>query len=98
MVVEPRDKGYFARTLENHGFFCHYGLTVDGPTWLLEGATERARTAFSADGNTQTITWYKIAPLKLGIEHLVFVGKRIFKERDQGLAGLFVRVAIRIVD
>ena len=57
MGVEPGDKGHFARTFENHGFYRHYGISVDGQTWLLEGKTERARTVFSADGGTQTITW-----------------------------------------
>jgi hypothetical protein len=57
MGVEPGDKGYFTRTFENHGFYRQYALSVDGLTWLLEGETERARTVFSADGNTQTITW-----------------------------------------
>jgi hypothetical protein len=57
MGVEPGDKGYFARTFENHGFHRHYALSVDDRTWLLEGETERARTVFDAGGNTQTITW-----------------------------------------
>jgi hypothetical protein len=57
MGVEPGDKGYFARTFENHGFYRHYRLSADDRTWLLEGETERARIVFSADGNTQTITW-----------------------------------------
>lgn len=55
--VESGDKGYFARTFENHGFYRHYGLSVDDRTWLLEGETERARTVFDAHGNTQAITW-----------------------------------------
>lgn len=55
--VEPGDKGYFARTFENHGFYRHYRLSVAGKIWMLEGETERARTVFDADGNTQTITW-----------------------------------------
>ena len=57
MGVDTGYKGCFARTFENHGFYRHYGLTVDGRAWLLEGATERARTVFDAEGNTQTITW-----------------------------------------
>ena len=57
MGVEPDNKGHFARTFENHGFYRHYPLSVDDRTWTLEGETERARTVFSADGNTQTITW-----------------------------------------
>jgi hypothetical protein len=55
--VEPGDKGCFARTFENHGFYRHYALSVTGRTWVLKGETERARTVFKADGNTQTITW-----------------------------------------
>lgn len=57
MGVAPGDKSYFARTFENHGFYRHYALSVDGRTWLLEGETERAHTIFDADGYTQTITW-----------------------------------------
>jgi len=57
MGVEPGGEDYFARTFENHGFYRHYGLSVDDRTWLLEGETERARTVFDADGDTQTITW-----------------------------------------
>ena len=57
MGVETGDKGHFARTFENHGFYRHYGLSVDGRTWLLDGATERARTIFDAEGKIQTITW-----------------------------------------
>jgi hypothetical protein len=57
MGQESGGKGYFARTFENHGFYRHYQLSVDDRTWLLAGETERARTVFSADGNTQTITW-----------------------------------------
>ena len=55
--VETASEAYFARTFENHGFYRHYGLAVDGRTWLLEGETERARTVFDDDGATQTITW-----------------------------------------
>lgn len=57
MGVEADTKGYFARTFENHGFYRHYGLSVDGRTWSLEGETERARTVFDVGGNTQTIRW-----------------------------------------
>lgn len=57
MGVEAGDNGCFARTFENHGFYRHYALSVDGRTWTLKGETERARTVFSGDGNTQTITW-----------------------------------------
>lgn len=57
MGVEPGGEDHFARIFENHGFYRHYGLMVDGRTWLLEGETERARAVFDAGGNTQTITW-----------------------------------------
>ncbi len=57
MGVDPGSEDHFARTFENHGFYRHYALSLDDRTWLLEGKTERARTVFAADGNTQTITW-----------------------------------------
>ena len=57
MGVEPGEKGYFGRTFENHGFYRHYAISVAGRTWKLEGKTERARTVFDADNNTQTINW-----------------------------------------
>lgn len=57
MGVETGGEGHFARTFENHGFYRHYALSLDGRTWLLKGETERARTVFDAEGNTQTITW-----------------------------------------
>jgi hypothetical protein len=57
MGVELGDIGHFARTFENHGFYRHSALSVDGRTWLLEGPTERARTVFDAEGSTQAITW-----------------------------------------
>jgi hypothetical protein len=48
---------YFARSFENHGFYRHYDVTVEGRIWTLTGATERARIEFSEDGATQMITW-----------------------------------------
>lgn len=48
---------YFARTFENHGFYRHYDMTVEGYVWTISGATERARIEFSKDGRQQTITW-----------------------------------------
>jgi hypothetical protein len=56
MGVEP-EGGLFARTFDNNGFYRHYTLAVSDRTWLLTGDTERARTIFSPDGNTQTIAW-----------------------------------------
>lgn len=48
---------YFARTFENHGFYRHYDVTVDGNVWTISGKTERARIEMSDDGKRQTITW-----------------------------------------
>lgn len=48
---------FFALTFENHGFYRHYGLTVEGNVWTISGKTERARIEFSNDGTRQTITW-----------------------------------------
>ena len=48
---------YFARTFENHGFYRHYDLTVEGNVWTISGKTERARIEFSKDGKRQTIAW-----------------------------------------
>ena len=42
MSVEPSDKGYIARTFENHGFHRHDDLSVTGRIWVLAGETERA--------------------------------------------------------
>lgn len=48
---------YSVRSFENHGFYRHYDLTVDGRVWTITGKKERARIEFSGDGRTQTITW-----------------------------------------
>ena len=48
---------YFARTFENHGFYRHYDVTVDGNVWTISGKTERARIELSDDGKRQTIAW-----------------------------------------
>jgi uncharacterized protein DUF1579 len=57
MGVDARTKRYFARTFENHGFYRHYEVAVDGRIWTFLGDLERAQIELSADGNTQTITW-----------------------------------------
>lgn len=57
MGVDVQTGEYFARSFENHGFYRHYELRVDGRVWSLSGTSERARIEFSEDGNTQTITW-----------------------------------------
>ena len=63
-VRHPGDHGvdqdtgrYFVRTIENHGFYRHYDMTVAGRTWIITGAAERALIEFSPDGRTQTLTW-----------------------------------------
>jgi hypothetical protein len=48
---------YFARTLENRGFYRQHDVAVDGSVWTFSGTTERARIEFSDDGAQQTITW-----------------------------------------
>jgi hypothetical protein len=48
---------YFARTFENHGFYRHYDMAVEGKVWTIDGKSERARIEFSSDGRQQVITW-----------------------------------------
>ena len=55
--VEEDGSGYFARSFENHGFYRHYVLSVDGATWTLTGDTERATTIFSNGNRKQDIVW-----------------------------------------
>ena len=55
--IDAQTGRYFARCYENHGFYRHYDVDVDGAVWTFTGDTERARIEFSADGGTQTITW-----------------------------------------
>jgi hypothetical protein len=57
MGVDAKDGRYVARTFENHGFYRHYDVDVDGNQWTFSGDTERARITFSDDGRTQTINW-----------------------------------------
>ena len=57
MGVDERTGRLFARCFENHGFYRHYDVAVDGRVWTLSGSTERARIEFSEDGRTQAITW-----------------------------------------
>ena len=57
MGVDAKTGHHFARTFENHGFYRHYDVLVDGRVWTVTGERERARIAFSEDGRTQTITW-----------------------------------------
>ena len=55
--IDAHSGRYFVRSFENHGFYRHYDLAVDGRIWTLTGASERAHIEFSADGRTQTIAW-----------------------------------------
>ena len=48
--VDLQSGGYFVRSIENHGYYRHYGLTRDGDTGAIDGVTERATIDF-ADGN-----------------------------------------------
>ncbi len=48
---------YIARTFDNHGFYRHYDLAVDGRVWTISGDTERARIDFSDDCKRQVIAW-----------------------------------------
>ena len=57
MGVDAKTGRHFARSFENHGFYRHYDVSVDGLVWTLSGDTERARIEFSFDRRTQTITW-----------------------------------------
>jgi hypothetical protein len=57
MGVDAATGRYFARAFENHGFYRHYDVGVNGRVWTYTGERARARIEFSADGRTQTITW-----------------------------------------
>lgn len=57
MGVDATTDRYFARSFENHGFYRHYDVALDGHVWTLTGETERARIEFSEDDRTQTIIW-----------------------------------------
>ena len=57
MGVDPDTGAYFARSFENHGFYRHYKLRVDGAKWILAGDTERATTTFSDRNRKQHIVW-----------------------------------------
>ena len=48
---------YFASTFDNHGFYRHYDVTVEGNVWTISGKTERARIELSDAGKRQTINW-----------------------------------------
>ena len=57
MGVDQDTGRYFVRTIENHGFYRDYDMTVAGRVWTITGATERARIEFSSDGRTQALAW-----------------------------------------
>jgi hypothetical protein len=57
MGADAKTGRYFVRSFENHGFYRHYDLAVQGQVWTLSGDFERARIEFSADRRTQTIAW-----------------------------------------
>jgi len=41
--VDARNGGYVARAFENHGFYHHCDVAVDGNVWTFIGETECAR-------------------------------------------------------
>lgn len=55
--VDPDTGLGFLRSFENHGFQRCYALRREGRVWTVDGAQERARIAFSADGRTQNVHW-----------------------------------------
>ena len=55
--LDPDTGRYFARAFENHGFYRHYQLAVEGNVWTLSGDLERARTLLEDDNRTQVISW-----------------------------------------
>lgn len=57
MGVDATTGTYYARSFENHGFYRHYDVSVDGRVWSFNGTSERARIEFSEDGKTQAIAW-----------------------------------------
>lgn len=57
MGVDPQTRRYFACSFENHGFYRHYEVSVDGNVWTFSGEHERARIEFSPDNRKQIIVW-----------------------------------------
>ena len=53
------DRQLFAQQAhpENQGHERRYEVHVDGRSWTFDGATERARIEFSADGRSQRVVW-----------------------------------------
>jgi hypothetical protein len=52
-----RGGSVLAHTFENHGFYRHYEVTLEGKVWRIRGKTARARIEFSEDGTQQNIAW-----------------------------------------
>ena len=57
MGVDSKSGEYFSRGFENHGFYRHYRMTVDGKVWRIDGETERATIEFTDDDRRQVIHW-----------------------------------------
>lgn len=57
MGVDPCSGDYFSRGFENHGFYRHYRMSVDGTCWRIDGETERATIEFTDGDRRQTIHW-----------------------------------------
>jgi hypothetical protein len=57
MGYDQRTARHFTRSFENHGFYRHYDMTVEGNIWTFDGPTERARVEFVDGGDTQRIHW-----------------------------------------
>jgi len=57
MGVDAQSGHLFARLFENQGHERRYEVHVDGRSWTFDGATERARIEFSADGRSQRVVW-----------------------------------------
>ena len=57
MGVDATTGRHFARSFENHGFYRHYDVDVDGNVWRIAGEHERATITFSNNDHTQTHVW-----------------------------------------
>jgi hypothetical protein len=57
MGADASTGGYFVRSFENHGFYRHYDVSLDGVRWSLTGEHEWATVVFSDDDRMQTISW-----------------------------------------
>ncbi len=57
LIGVDEDGSYFARSIENHGYYRDYKMTRDGDRWRFDGATERAFVVFEGGGKRQVWTW-----------------------------------------